>query len=73
MFFFGHRSLIRNNTQTAVTNMTNNRMLETKLFNLTFRMFRHTSSKDDSIIITKPDKGNGVVIQPPQFPKRKQS
>ena len=38
-------SLIRNNTQTAVTNMTKNRMLETKLFNLTFRMFRHTSSE----------------------------
>ena len=44
-FFFGHRSLIRNNTQTAVINMTKNRMLENKLFNLTFRMFRHTSSE----------------------------
>ena len=30
-FFFGHRSLIRNNTQTAVTNMTKNRMLENKI------------------------------------------
>ena len=39
--FFGHRSFIRNNTQTAVTNMTIKRMLENKnSFNLTFRMFR---------------------------------
>ena len=31
LFLFGHRSLIRNNTQTAVTNMTKNRMLENKI------------------------------------------
>ena len=38
--------IIRNNTQTAVTNMTIKRMLENKnSFNLTFRMFRHTSSE----------------------------
>ena len=30
-FFFGHRSLIRNNTQTAVTTMTRSRMLENKI------------------------------------------
>ena len=33
LFFFGHRSLIRNNT-TAVTNMTKNRMLENKIIEL---------------------------------------
>ena len=44
-FFFGHRSLIRNSTQTAVANMTIKRMLEKKIINLTFRMFRHTSSE----------------------------
>ena len=30
-FFFGHRSLMRNSTQTAVTNMTTKRMLEKKI------------------------------------------
>ena len=30
-FFFGHRSLMRNSTQTAVTNMTIKRMLENKI------------------------------------------
>ena len=34
---YGHRSFIRNNTQTAVTNMTIKRMLE--------NVFRHTSSE----------------------------
>ena len=39
--------LIRNSTQTAVTNMTIKRILENKLFNfkLTFRKFQHTSSE----------------------------
>ena len=31
------RGLIRNNTQTAVTNIAKNRMLKNKLFNLKFR------------------------------------
>jgi len=31
LFFFGHHSLIRNNTQTAVTNMTIKRILENKI------------------------------------------
>ena len=37
--------LTRNNTQTAVTNMTIKRILENKFINLTFRMFQHTSSE----------------------------
>ena len=44
-FFFVHRSLIRKSTQTAVSNMTLKRMLKKKLFNLMFRMFRHTTSE----------------------------
>ena len=48
------RALTRNNTQTTVTNMTIKRMLENKnSFNLTFRMFRHTSSE-----VTVKNRGN---------------
>ena len=48
---------MRNNTQTAVTNMTIKRMLENKnSFNLTFRMFRHTSSE-----VTVKNRGNKSI------------
>ena len=36
---------IRNKTQTAVINMAIKRMLENKVYYLTFLVFRHTSSK----------------------------
>ena len=50
LFFFGHRSLIRNNTQTAVTNMTIKRILENKIHKLDVSyvstyIFRSTSDR----------------------------
>ena len=49
LFAFGQRSFTRNNSQIAVMNMIIKRIVgkqnKTLLFNLTFRMFRHTSSE----------------------------
>ena len=45
LFSFGHLSLIRNNTQTAVTNIRYKLILFEIIFYLTFRMLLHTSSE----------------------------
>ena len=43
-YFFGHFNLSKSNKQTAVINITRQRMLQKLLFmNLTFRMLQHTS------------------------------